>query len=205
MSRVIGSYHDEEEAIKEIEGLKRQGYRSEDISVISKNQEETRHVIEETGTHAGEGAVSGALTGSAFGGLGGALAGLGSIAIPGIGPIVAAGPIVAGLTGAAAGAGVGGLAGALIGAGIPEHEAKEYETQVNAGRILVLVDDDSTEVPNGRLDTAVDEFHSTGSRTEEAHSDDSSTNRAVHVDDGNERDPLFGADNETARRGRSGL
>jgi uncharacterized membrane protein len=71
------------------------------------------------------------------------LAGIGLLAIPGIGPILAAGPIVATLTGAAVGAGAGGLVGALIGLGIPEIEAKQYDSYINDGRILVLVDSDS--------------------------------------------------------------
>lgn len=148
MSRMIGSYNSENEAIRAIEDLKAQGYRSDDISVLSKDKGETRHVTEETGTHAGEGAATGALTGGALGGLGGVLAGIGALAIPGIGPIVAAGPIVAGLTGAAAGAGVGGLAGALIGAGIPDDEAREYEGHFNEGRILVMVNDNNSSIPD---------------------------------------------------------
>ncbi|MGK7378045.1 general stress protein [Planococcus sp. 1R117A] len=148
MSKVVGSYHSENEAISAIEDLKRKGYRSEDISVLSKDKKEIENVTGETGTHAGEGAATGAVTGGALGGLGGVLAGIGALAIPGIGPIVAAGPIVAGLTGAAAGAGVGGLTGALIGLGIPEDEAQEYETQFNEGRILVLVDDNSSAIPD---------------------------------------------------------
>lgn len=138
---VVGYYDNENEAIDAIEDLKRKGHSTEDISVLSKSRDEVETVTEETGTHAGEGAATGALTGGALGGLGGVLAGLGALAIPGIGPIVAAGPIVAGLTGAAAGAGVGGLAGALIGMGIPENEAKEYETRFNEGKILVLLED----------------------------------------------------------------
>ncbi|MGK7378898.1 general stress protein [Planococcus sp. 1R117A] len=140
---VIGYYDNEKEAINAIEELKLQGYRPEDISVLSKSKGETETVIEETGTHAGEGAATGILTGGALGGLGGVLAGIGALAIPGIGPIIAAGPIAAGLTGAAAGAGIGGLTGALIGMGVPEEEAKEYETHFNKGKILVLLDDDN--------------------------------------------------------------
>lgn len=148
MSRVVGSYRTEEEAIRAIEELKREGHRAEDISVLGKNENETRYVTEETGTHAGEGAATGAVAGGALGGLGGVLAGIGALAIPGIGPIVAAGPIVAGLTGAAAGAGIGGLAGALIGMGIPEDEAKDYENRFNEGHILVLVEDDTLNIPD---------------------------------------------------------
>lgn len=148
MSRVVGSYRTEKQAIEAIENLKQKGHRPEDISVLGKNEEETRNVAEETDTHAAEGAATGALAGGALGGLGGVLAGIGALAIPGIGPIVAAGPIVAGLTGAAAGAGVGGLAGALIGMGIPEDEAKDYENRFNEGEILVLVEDDTSEIPD---------------------------------------------------------
>ena len=148
MSRVVGSYETEDQAIRAIEDLQREGYNSEDISVLSKDKRKTETVAEETGTHAGEGAATGAVTGGALGGLGGVLAGIGALAIPGIGPIVAAGPIAAGLTGAAAGAGVGGLAGALIGMGIPEDEAKEYESRFNEGKILVLIEDDGSSIPD---------------------------------------------------------
>lgn len=137
---VIGYYDTEQEAVHAIEKLKRAGYRDEDISVISKNQQDVDHITEETDTKAPEGAATGAATGGVLGGLGGVLAGLGTLAIPGIGPVIAAGPIVAGLTGAAAGAGLGGLAGALIGMGIPEDEAHQYSEYVNQGKILVLVD-----------------------------------------------------------------
>ncbi|MTD29554.1 general stress protein [Planomicrobium sp. YIM 101495] len=146
MARVVGSYGTEREAIEVIEDLKRQGYASEDISVLSKDKRESEAISEETNTNVGEGAAAGALTGGALGGVGGVLAGIGALAIPGIGPIVAAGPIVAGLTGAAAGAGIGGLAGALIGMGIPEDEAERYERSFNEGEILVLVDDDRADL-----------------------------------------------------------
>ncbi|CAM3133675.1 general stress protein [Filibacter tadaridae] len=137
---VVGYYDTNTEAIAAIEELKRQGYSSDDISVVSKDVGNTDRIIEETETHAVDGAATGAATGGMLGGLGGVLAGLGALAIPGIGPIIAAGPIVAGITGAAAGAGVGGLAGALIGMGIPEEEATRYNDSFEAGKILVLVD-----------------------------------------------------------------
>ena len=137
--RVIGSYDTEAEAIAVIEDLKRQGYSSDDISVMSKHTENAEIIADETGTHAADGAATGAATGGLLGGVGGVLAGVGALAIPGIGPIIAAGPIVAGITGAAAGAGVGGLAGALIGMGIPEEEATRYNTYFNEGKIIILV------------------------------------------------------------------
>ncbi|MFS0574040.1 general stress protein [Sporosarcina sp. 179-K 3D1 HS] len=137
---VVGYYDTETEAIAAIEDLKRQGYSSDEISVVSKHGDHIDHIADETGTHAADGAATGAATGGVLGGLGGVLAGLGALAIPGIGPIIAAGPIVAGITGAAAGAGVGGLAGALIGMGIPEEEAHRYNDYFDEGKILILVD-----------------------------------------------------------------
>ena len=84
-----------------------------------------------------EGATIGASTGGAIGGTIGLLAGIGALAIPGLGPFIAAGPIIAALSGGAIGAGVGGLTGALIGMGIPEYEAKRYEGKVKEGGILI--------------------------------------------------------------------
>lgn len=193
MSRVVGSYETESQAIRAIEDLQREGYSSEEISVLSKDKRETEAVAEETGTQAGEGAAAGAATGGVLGGLGGVLAGIGALAIPGIGPIVAAGPIAAGLTGAAAGAGVGGLTGALIGMGIPDEEAKRYETHFNEGKILVLVEDDRSSIPD-RNDR--DTF--TGERDPLIGSDSTTTIRGdrSRVDN----DPLDGG-----RRGQAGL
>ncbi|NEU32708.1 general stress protein [bacterium LRH843] len=139
---VVGYYDSEAEAITAIEDLKRLGYPRDAISVISKKVERVDHIADETGTHAADGAAAGAATGGILGGIGGVVLGVGALAIPGIGPIIAAGPIVAGITGAAAGVGVGGLAGALIGMGIPEEEAYRYDEYFNEGKILVLVDGD---------------------------------------------------------------
>ncbi|KAA0955621.1 general stress protein [Sporosarcina sp. ANT_H38] len=141
---VVGYYDTETEAIAAIEDLKRQGYGTDDISVMSRQTANADVIADETGTHAADGAATGAATGGVLGGLGGVLLGIGALAIPGVGPIIAAGPIVAGITGAAAGAGVGGLAGALIGMGIPEEEANRYNDYFNDGKILVLVDGDYT-------------------------------------------------------------
>lgn len=148
---VVGYYENEAEAVQAIEELKRQGYGSSEISIISKDKDHVENIEEQTGTHAADGAATGAATGGLLGGLGGVLAGIGALAIPGIGPIIAAGPIVAGITGAAAGAGVGGLAGALIGMGIPEEEANRYNDYFNEGKILVLVDGEYMN-PDNRMD-----------------------------------------------------
>ncbi|HAQ07885.1 MAG TPA: hypothetical protein DCR24_10305 [Bacillus bacterium] len=143
---LVGVYDNERDAIQAVEDLKRQGYSTDDISVISKNEDEVHDVNEATGTKTEEGLAAGAATGGVLGGLTGLLAGIGALAIPGIGPIVAAGPIAATLTGAAVGAGAGGLAGALIGMGIPEEEADRYEGYVKEGKILVVVERDENRV-----------------------------------------------------------
>ncbi|MFS0637985.1 general stress protein [Mesobacillus foraminis] len=137
---IVGVYDNEQEAISAVEDLKRQGYAAEDISVIGRNNEEVEEINDATGTKTEEGLAAGAATGGILGGLTGLLAGIGALAIPGIGPIVAAGPIAATLTGAAVGAGAGGLTGALIGMGIPEEDADRYEGYVKEGKILVVVE-----------------------------------------------------------------
>ncbi|MFD3257706.1 general stress protein [Paenibacillus lentus] len=142
MKKIVGVFASEQDATNAIEDLKRYGFSIDDISVVGRDKEHMDSMKEETGTKAPEGVASGAATGGIVGGLTGLLAGLGVLAIPGIGPIVAAGPIAAALAGAAVGAGAGGLVGGLIGLGIPENEAKEYGSYVEHGRILVLVDAD---------------------------------------------------------------
>lgn len=141
--KIVGVFKSEQEAVKAIESLKRQGYTSDDISIIARNKDDIAAVTDQTGTKAPEGLATGAATGGLLGGAAGLLAGLGLLAIPGIGPILAAGPIAATLTGAAVGAGAGGLVGGLIGLGIPEDEARQYNNYVDEGNILVLVDSDA--------------------------------------------------------------
>ncbi|WP_339247711.1 general stress protein [Paenibacillus sp. FSL F4-0243] len=150
--KIVGIFDTEQEATRAIEGLHNQGFSNEEISVITRDRDELRHISDDTGTKAPEGVATGAATGGVLGGVTGLLAGIGALAIPGIGPILAAGPIVATLTGVAVGAGAGGLVGGLIGLGIPEDEAKEYEGYVESGKILVLVED------NGRGYQAHDVF-----------------------------------------------
>ncbi|KZS47370.1 hypothetical protein AWU65_16260 [Paenibacillus glucanolyticus] len=142
--KIVGAFRTEQEATRAIEELKRQGFGADEISVIAKDRGESSNIQEETGTKAPEGLASGAATGGVLGGVTGLLAGLGALAIPGIGPIIAAGPIAATLTGAAVGAGAGGLVGGLIGLGIPEEQAEEYGGYVNEGHILVMVDADES-------------------------------------------------------------
>jgi uncharacterized membrane protein len=138
--RIVGVFAAEYEASRAIEELKRQGCRTEDISIIARNSESADTLRDESGTQAPEGIATGAATGGLLGGLTGLLMGIGALAIPGIGPIIAAGPLAATLAGAAIGAGSGGLVGGLIGLGIPEEEAKRYDNYVGEGHILVMVD-----------------------------------------------------------------
>ncbi|MDT3426341.1 putative membrane protein [Paenibacillus forsythiae] len=139
--KIIGIFDTEREATKAIQELQGRGIRNEDISVVTKDRDDLRTITDETETMAPEGVATGAATGGVVGGIAGLLAGIGALAIPGIGPIIAAGPIAGALTGAAVGAGAGGLVGGLVGLGIPEEEAREYEGYVDQGKILVLVDD----------------------------------------------------------------
>jgi uncharacterized protein (TIGR02271 family) len=136
MKTVIGLYDDRSTAEQVVTELVDAGFDRADISLVAGG------ATEETSTetaHVAEGATAGALTGASIGGLGGVLLGLGALAIPGIGPVVAAGPIVAGLTGAAIGAAAGGLVGALVNWGIPEEEAGYYAEGVRRGGTLVAV------------------------------------------------------------------
>lgn len=120
-----------------VERLKSAGFRDNDISVLFPDKDSTRDFAHEKNTKAPEGATVGASTGGVVGGTLGLLAGIGLLAIPGVGPFIAAGPIMAALSGIAVGAAVGGVTGALVGMGIPEIEAKRYEGKVKDGNILI--------------------------------------------------------------------
>jgi hypothetical protein len=122
-----------------VNDLQRRGILSSSISVLLPDTDGTRDFAHEHNTKAPEGAVAGASTGGVIGGALGILAGIGALAIPGAGPFIAAGPLMAALSGAAAGAAVGGITGALIGMGIPEIEAKRYEGKIKGGNILIAV------------------------------------------------------------------
>ena len=129
-----------------VDRLKIAGFSNNDISVLLPDKDGTRDFAHEKNTKAPEGAVAGAGTGGVVGGVLGWLVGIGSLAIPGVGPFVAAGPIMAALSGAAVGSAVGGLTGALVGLGIPEFEAKRYEGKLKEGNILISVhSEDSKE------------------------------------------------------------
>jgi hypothetical protein len=134
---------DQAEAI--VSQLQTVGFTPNDISVLFPDKKGSKDFAHEHNTKAPEGAVAGAGTGGVLGGTVGLLAGIGALAIPGLGPFIAAGPLMAALSGAALGAGVGGLTGALVGMGIPEIEARKYEGKVKGGNLLVSVHTDSPE------------------------------------------------------------
>jgi hypothetical protein len=137
--------------------LRAAGFVGEDISVLFPDRTGTRDFAHEHHTKAPEGAATGAGAGGALGGTLGWLVGIGSLAIPGLGPFIAAGPILAALSGAAVGAAVGGLTGALIGMGVPEYEAKQYEGWLRGGHILMAVHADDAEEANRIRDIFSDE------------------------------------------------
>jgi hypothetical protein len=134
---------DQAEAI--VSQLQTVGFTPNDISVLFPDKKGSKYFAHEHNTKAPEGAVAGAGTGGVLGGTVGLLAGIGALAIPGLGPFIAAGPLMAALSGAALGAGVGGLTGALVGMGIPEIEARKYEGKVKGGNLLVSVHTESPE------------------------------------------------------------
>jgi len=121
------------------------GFRGDDVSVLAPDQQTTREFATEKNTKAPEAATTGAVAGGTIGGTLGLLAGIGTLAIPGLGPFIAAGPIMAALAGVGAGAATGGLIGALIGMGIPEYEAKRYEGRVKDGGVLLSVHCDNSD------------------------------------------------------------
>jgi hypothetical protein len=133
------------QAIQIVDRLKSAGFRNSDISVLFPDKTGTKDFAHEHHTKAPEGASVGAGSGAILGGTLGWLAGIGSLAIPGAGPFIAAGPIMAMLGGAAVGGTVGGITGSLIGLGIPEYEAKQYEGKIRKGNVLISVHSDNSD------------------------------------------------------------
>jgi Heat induced stress protein YflT domain len=142
---VFGIYASAEGAERAVDSLIAAGYRSTAISVLLPDSRSTKEFAHVKDTKAPEGTTAGATTGGVIGGTLGVLAGIGALAIPGVGPLIAAGPIVAGLAGLGVGGAVGGLVGALVGMGIPEYEAKRYEGHVKNGGTLLSVHCDTAE------------------------------------------------------------
>jgi hypothetical protein len=162
----FGIYDNQAQVELAVDRLKAEGYRNTDISVLFPENVGTKDFAHEKHTKAPEGATTGAGTGAVLGGALGWLAGIGALAIPGLGPFIAAGPIMAALAGAGVGGTVGGIVGALVGMGIPEYEAKRYEGRIKSGGILLSVHCDNSEWTKKAKqilqDTGAEDVSSTG-------------------------------------------
>jgi hypothetical protein len=163
---VYGIYNNRSAAERGVDDLIAEGFRNEDISVLLQDNVGTKDFAHEKHTKAPEGTATGATTGGVIGGTLGLLAGIGALAIPGLGPFIAAGPIMGTLAGLGSGAVVGGIVGALVGLGIPEYEAKRYEGRIKEGGILVSIHADNREWAGRAKDilkrTGAEDISSTG-------------------------------------------
>jgi hypothetical protein len=157
---VYGIYATPGTAEAAVDHLLAHGFTNAAISVLLPDDESTRAFAHEKSTKAPEGTATGATTGGVLGGTLGLLAGIGALAIPGVGPLIAAGPIMATLAGAGVGGAVGGLVGALVGMGIPEYEAKRYEGAVKGGGTLLSVHCDTSQ----QIDVAKQALKETGAK-----------------------------------------
>jgi hypothetical protein len=142
---VFGIYTGTSQAERAVNQLVAAGFSQNDISALLPDNESTRQFAHEKSTKAPEGTTAGVTAGGVVGGTLGLLAGIGALAIPGVGPLIAAGPIMAALAGVGVGGAVGGLIGALAGMGIPEYEAKRYEGRIKDGGVLVSIHCDTSE------------------------------------------------------------
>jgi hypothetical protein len=142
---VFGIYQNAMQAERTVDDLLAARFSNDDISVLLPDIRGTKDFAHDKSTKAPEGTTAGVTTGGVIGGTLGLLAGIGVLAIPGVGPFIAAGPIMAALAGLGVGGAVGGLIGALVGMGIPEYEAKRYEGHIKAGGVLLSVHCDTSE------------------------------------------------------------
>jgi hypothetical protein len=200
---VFGIYSTRSSVETAVDALKADGFRNTDISVLFPENVGTKDFALSKGTKAPEGAATGGASGVVLGGALGWLAGIGALAIPGLGPLIAAGPIVGALAGAGAGGAIGGLAGALIGMGIPEYEAKRYEGRVKEGGILLSVHSDNSDWTR----RAKDVLERTGAKdissTAEASADFSKTDRPMPRSTGvSDYDADYRSDFDTRYAGR---
>ena len=179
---VFGIYKTIQSAEGAVDRLIAQGFSNSAISVLLPDDESTRAFAHEKNTKAPEGTTTGAATGGVVGGTLGLLAGIGALAIPGVGPLIAAGPIMAALAGVGVGGAVGGVVGALVGLGIPEYEAKRYEGAVKNGGTLLSVHCDTSE----QIDIAKASLKETGAQdiasASESGSKDKSAGRQTYGD-----------------------
>src|SRR5438128_12059524 len=176
----FGIYRDRVSVENAVDALRAADFRSTDISVLFPDNQGTKDFAHEKHTKAPEGAVAGGSSGAVIGGALGWLAGIGALAIPGVGPFIAAGPIMGMLGGMGVGGAVGGLTGALVGLGIPEYEAKRYEGRIKKGGILLSVHCDSSDWTKRAKtileQTGAEDISSTG----EASADYAKTDKPMH-------------------------
>jgi len=151
--------------------LRSAGFRNSDVSMLTQETPGTKDLAHEAHTKAPEGATAGAAAGAVVGGVLGWLIGIGVLAIPGIGPFIAAGPIVAALAGVGAAGTAGGLIGALVGVGIPEYEAKRYEGRLRKGHLLLSVHCDDAKWARQATDLMKQAGGEDVASTAEAHAD----------------------------------
>jgi hypothetical protein len=171
---VFGIYRGVSEAERGVVALVQQGsFSNSDVSVLMPDRQSSKDFAHEKQTKAPEGTTTGAVTGGTIGGTLGLLAGIGALAIPGLGPFIAAGPIMAALAGVGVGGTVGGLVGALVGMGIPEYEAKRYEGRVKDGGVLLSVhcatSEDITRAKDILKRTGADDISSSGEKGSESY------------------------------------
>ena len=169
----FGIYPSNAAAEAAVDQLVAAGFSNQDVSVLMADRKGSKDFAAEKNTKAPEGATTGAGVGGAVGGTLGLLAGIGALAIPGVGPLIAAGPIMGALAGLGAGGAVGGLVGALVGLGIPEYEAKRYEGRVKDGGVLLSVHCDSSNEVSRAKDilkaTGADDISSSGEKSVSTH------------------------------------
>jgi hypothetical protein len=176
----FGIYSTNSAAERAVDQLKAAGFTNEDISVLMADRQGSKEFAAEKNTKAPEGATTGVGVGGAVGGTLGLLAGIGALAIPGVGPLIAAGPIMASLAGLGVGGALGGVVGALVGLGIPEYEAKRYEGRVKDGGILLSVHCDSSDEVSRAKDilkaTGAEDISSSGEKSVSTHGVDTDRN-----------------------------
>jgi hypothetical protein len=170
---VFGIYKSTPQAELAVDRILAAGFSNNDISVLLPDAHSSKEFAHEKNTKAPEGTTTGVTTGGAIGGALGLLAGIGALAIPGVGPFIAAGPIMAALAGLGVGGAVGGLIGALVGMGIPEYEAKRYEGRVKDGGVLLSVHcDTSDEITRAKellKATGAEDIASSGEKSASTH------------------------------------
>jgi hypothetical protein len=179
----FGIYPTRAAAESAVDQLIAEGFSNQDVSVLMADKQGSRDFAAEKNTKAPEGATTGAVAGGAVGGTLGLLAGIGALAIPGVGPLIAAGPIMAALAGMGVGGTVGGLVGLLVGMGIPEYEAKRYEGRVKNGGILLSVHCDNSEwvdkAKNILRTTGAEDIASAGEKGSSTHGVDKTEGKPV--------------------------